>query len=1103
MDELVELAEREQQWRHRLVGTSLVMEADVDQNEAIESFGWLGARYRRCDTRDERQALLAKFRANFVIGLTAVSSRDYDEGALWPFVGAAFGLSLSQGDVDVISKRYKDILNHYGLRRFSTPMANVGEILMHAGVPVGSVEGFLRLLVKQDRRGSGTTGALFAAWAKSQNRQSASLLGLDAPTWRFLREGGEIAEDFVDRCLAAFDAATSGGVAPDSGLARHIVDEIGRLVETGALVRRASRGTRIREVVYVPVLTWEGTTHGVAIVLPTLEVVLQDTVHWTLTSEGRSTSYLAEPPWPGVAAKPTIHALPRPTKAVSVRARPGEQEWELAVVDPDDPMLLFDASTGAIIPARNSLPRDRVVIGVPTTNEQTFEELVEFEGEFNLNSLHQSPFGWESWAFATVDLSHVQKIRRGGDRWRFVSSSTRPHVTYPEALLGTTTADGSPVFGTAPAVTLPSTSEPNALSIPWIISIADELSGTALWSTEVRLTVDQQIIELWPERSAPLLGRFVIAVRGPLGRGITRRVVIAEGWQATHEPAFRYLTGEGTGLESATVTLVSENTGAHHISLDRSTTSSSITISDESEKLELTVCVPHMDIAVSRGGFFPIVTLLPQSIEIESLEDSHLRVTVPAGLRAMLALVVADRVEQIIDEGITGERGYVNFDIRQLTDTAKALRAGLLQLRIGDRSVPVGNLRPRKLADCVEFDPDRGSIRISPTAPDGLTAAIYSKFAPWKVPTVISFASGSEWAVLGGDAREIGEAIVVLRVDDPWSPSPWPITPERKSPNVFGLTVSPVRLADGTPEVAFMRWLAGVDDRPSSPNALPIAAKVLSLLNEFEPIRPRDQLRAELSAMFGSHPSLFIDAVMQAPLEPSVLMRLVVESGLAATGSEIPPPVSGSWALNSFLGLIGDYEGTQQDSDPEFISNLENFAGVNALTLLDSGNDPDAKIGRFNESAHRMSSFSQEQLEKIWVAASPIPGRLLQKDTRMLAARQLFDARTARPLRDLIASSAHILARTKRTIHAVFGPGGEAPIEARIGSDGWRNLPALSMALAIIARLAARDLGGTREVYALLRDYYAQLAETAPAFVEMDLVIAELWIMNWRNEWTR
>ena len=246
MDELIELREREVQWRQRLVGTSLVMEADVDQDEATESFSWLGNRYRTCHTRDERRELLSLFRASFLVGLTAVGGRDYDEGTFWPFVNTAFGVTLSQGDIDLVSTRYKEILTHYGLRRFATPMANVGEILMHAGVPVGSVEGFLRLLVKQDRRGSGTSGAMFSAWAKSQNRQSAAMLGLDAPTWRFLREGGEIAEDFVDRCLSAFDAATSGGLAPESGLSRHILDEILRLVETRALVSRPGRGARTR-----------------------------------------------------------------------------------------------------------------------------------------------------------------------------------------------------------------------------------------------------------------------------------------------------------------------------------------------------------------------------------------------------------------------------------------------------------------------------------------------------------------------------------------------------------------------------------------------------------------------------------------------------------------------------------------------------------------------------------------------------------------------------------------------------------------------------------------------------------------------------------------
>ena len=220
-------------------------------------------------------------------------------------------------------------------------------------------------------------------------------------------------------------------------------------------------------------------------------------------------------------------------------------------------------------------------------------------------------------------------------------------------------------------------------------------------------------------------------------------------------------------------------------------------------------------------------------------------------------------------------------------------------------------------------------------------------------------------------------------------------------------------------------------------------------------------------------------------------------------GSEIPPPVPGSWPLNSCLGLIGDYEGTQEDSDPEFISNLENFAGRTALTVLDTGTDPDARIGRFDDNTRILHTFPEDRLEQIWAAASPIPGRLLHKDTRMIAARQLFDARKSHTLRDLIASSASILTRTNAAIHGVFGPGGELPVAARIGSDGWRNLPALSMALAIVARLAARDLGNTRGVYTALRGPYAQLAEAAPAFVEQDLVIAELWIMNWRNEWTR
>ncbi|MBH0022651.1 hypothetical protein [Salinibacterium sp. SWN248] len=1103
MEELLELRERESQWRQRLVGTSLVMEADVDQGEATESFRWLGNRFRNCDTREDRKHLLSLFRANFLIGLTAVGGRDYDEGTFWPFVNEAFGVRLSQGDTDLVVTRYKEILDYYSLRRFTTPMANVGEILMHAGVPVGSVEGFLRLLVKQDRRGAGTSGALFAAWARSQNRESASLLGLDAPTWRFLREGGEIAEDFVDRCLVAFDAATTGGISPDSGLARHIVDEIGRLVETGALVSRPGRGTRSREVVYVPTLTWDDARHGVAITLPSLEVPLEETVHWTLASEGRSASYTAEPPWPGLPAKTIIHSLRQPTKAVSVRARPGEQEWDMTVVDPDDPLLIFDAATGVLIPARNSLPRDLVVIGTPQSGDKPFNELIEFDGPCPVISEHQSPFGWESWIFATVDLNGVKKLSRGEDRARFVSTSTRPQIAYPEPVLGATTSDDSIVYSDVPSVTLPASGDSSAGSLPWTISLTEESSGRTLWSSEVRSASDPLEVELWPERPASLLGKYVITVRGALGRGLTRRVVVAEGWAARHQPTFRYLAAEGNGMEPATVSLSCADKDNQSLELDRSTPSATVTLSSEASELAIVVRVPHMNIAVTRGSTFPVVTLLPQSLDSESLEDTHLRVTVPAGLWATLGLVSAKGVEQTIDAVVTGQRSYVNFNLGQLADTARSARSGRLQLRIGEKSVPVGNLRPRKLADEVRFDAETSALVISPSAPQGLAAAIYPKYSPWKLPTVISFADGAASAAIDRAVSQMGRAKVLLRVDDPWSPSPWPEMPDRTDPNVFDLTMLPLEESDESVEGEFSRWLEGSGEMPSGASALPLAAQILSLLGKFDTTRTYSWIRSQISGLFASHPALFLDTAMQTSLEPSVLMRLVVDSDLAATGSEIPPPVPGSWPLNSFLGLVGDYEGTQEDSDPEFISNLENFAGRDALTLLDTGTDPHAKIGRFDDNTPMLSQFPVERLEQIWAAASPIPGRLLQQDTRMIAARQLFDARSSRTLRDLTSGSRAILQRTKSAIFDVLGPGGTDAIEARIGADGWRNLPALSMALAIVARLAARDLGNTRGLYAVLRDYYAQLAEAAPAFVEQDLVIAELWIMNWRNEWTR
>jgi len=59
------------------------------------------------------------------------------------------------------------------------------------------------------------------------------------------------------------------------------------------------------------------------------------------------------------------------------------------------------------------------------------------------------------------------------------------------------------------------------------------------------------------------------------------------------------------------------------------------------------------------------------------------------------------------------------------------------------------------------------------------------------------------------------------------------------------------------------------------------------------------------------------------------------------------------------------------------------------------------------------------------------------------------------------------------------------------GKAGWPALPAMSIAMAIVARLAAR---GNSDCAALEREYrgeWANLARCAPEFVAIDLVLAE------------
>ena len=120
--------------------------------------------------------------------MTAIGTVDYDAGTYWPSVWRNFGVTHDPNVQSRIAIAYKDGLTAFGLTRYALPLANVGEILMHGGIPIRSIADFALTLAKWDARTGAGDGASFVTWMRSMSQQLATTKGVDVPTWRFLTE---------------------------------------------------------------------------------------------------------------------------------------------------------------------------------------------------------------------------------------------------------------------------------------------------------------------------------------------------------------------------------------------------------------------------------------------------------------------------------------------------------------------------------------------------------------------------------------------------------------------------------------------------------------------------------------------------------------------------------------------------------------------------------------------------------------------------------------------------------------------------------------------------------------------------------------------------
>lgn len=1088
MDARESFDEREHEWRARLQGRSLVMEADIDAREAISALDVLARNMPRMPSPSARHRLALQYRAVLVSGMCAIGSTQYEAGSYWPSLPSGFEAAGDPGRQKEVAKAFRDALSALALARFTTPLRNVGEILMHAGVPTRSIPKFVETLVKWDSRHVSGDGAGFVAWARAVPNGRVSQGGLDMPTWRFLSEGGEIAEDFVDRCLVAIDADGT-----DPGLPIRVLGAIQAAIANKRLRSRATGGRK--GAALVPAIVYEPHV-GVQVRLPPLEHELRAAVSWKVTAGGFQQRRDVPAPWPGDPVIPTRVSVASPQKQIAITFQPGGQEWSLGLVDNEEPLLVFEALSGAMIPSRNSMPKGRVRVALPNLDGVAVTELLEVNGSFHVIEQFDTPHGWGGWTFAEIDTSALQKIRvKGfGDRWRYVSIVDRPQFRLATRLEYATTPAGHPVMAQRPRLALPGSATDNG-SIAWTVAVTDA-GGTVVADSTFMVSGGALEVDPWEPIKVPVLGEYTVTVRGPLGRGATLQIAVAEDTILTPSTAFRWMSDLGTGLESAVATITAPGAA---IELGAGDVSYLVTLARTGQSLDIVVTIPYLSTSAS-GSIDRRESIVPIPLDIEGLDGTTLRAHVPTTARrvTLAALVDGEILQTVESQGAAGSTTR-SFNLSQLADTLTRHGSAVLRLVVDDRSVPVAQVRPRRLAQSLAVDAD-GQLELVGGQPvEGLVAFAYPKYAPWRSPTRLVFAPGETRVVLPDKLRREGRAKIVLAVDNPWTPIIPPPTPDYSSGNDFSVEVGNLVEVDDLTERGFRSWLAGLGTCPSFVEGLPVALTTYTRLPATYKREQVDVLRSELAAAVRVNRERLMEAVLETDADVNDLFRLFVESDVVTVPREAWVSSTALWDLAPSLGVIADSDELGGPNEDEFVANVEYAVGAAGTRIIHDGNDPYATVGRFDTTAAIMAKWPPDRVDDVWKAATVLRKGLLDKDSRADASKALFDVRSSRALRYVASAGNNSIVLAEQALTQDFGLRALVPITARRFQDGWANLPAVSIALALVARGFARGGDACGLVYERVRGEFAQLAAEAPRIVQQDLGLAELWITRWED----
>ncbi|MEU3014976.1 hypothetical protein [Nocardia asteroides] len=1088
----------------RLEQVSLFAELNLDYDEIVRTRDLLGQVIREHRRRLGLPHLLDRFPALTLTTMIGHAGLDYEQGKYWESFWSELDLEREQDFENLLRARLPVYLRKFKMRVFSDLGTQYVQMMaVHAGVPVHCLGDLVDVIEQHIAQGRDPSGAAVFEWL-TQPGLEYRMNDLDVPVRNFLKYGGEVAVDIVDRIIEFagytrehpdfandldLDTTTTGipSLLLDALIERWEQRPFG---ESAAIASRAPRARR-------PALAYSRTDDQIVVEVPFPASGAE--IPWLVSFDGETTTVTARRGW-GMSVEdiqpPTLVPASRPVREVVLRHEGANQHFRISLVDKTDPLLLFDEQ-GRHLSRHVALPRGEV-IAVHPARASLRDAHADSEIEYSAESV---PVGWRDWVARSYDLSDTDAVMLRDDAragtLRQVRRNGSARLILPEPAGGVYTRTGLSVYTERPFVDLP----PHAVEpVEWRVRV--RRTGTVDWLADDIWESDTEPVSLDPFDgiATGLLGSFDVVISGPLGQDIRHNVFLAEGLAVEHAAEFRVPVRDGLAPTSATVTAVAplcaEQTEVEFGTMERE---ARIVVTADEVAERLVVRPPAVELRVDPiGSMAGWRTVAPVLTADDLTEHLIVAARVPGSVEVDMVLTDEDgEVRQAAFPKVARDNVF-QVPTREFADTARSMRRSRIVLRIDTADgttteVLLARIQPRRLCTAVRLV---GADFVFDGATDSdLAAFVWPCTAPWQAPIQVELIGGR--ATLPDQFVGAGPLTVQVFVDDPWSVITAPEHPDETADTVEQPGWMP---DDDAGRAELARFLAGAGGLPGTSSAVPEAWTVFAGARSGP--GSRSAVRAALLEVLHADARSSVEALDRSTISRADVPALLISSGLIER--DLSSPIRSDALSDPWLGcLVGiadlPYYALHPDSrvPAELRAELVNYGGEQILDLL-TGGTRCAYSDIFDAHTVPLHFMPEDQFAALKQACEIVPAALLDADTRRSAVFEAFaqrqrwqhdPARMAMTVQS--AELMPILRRASASVYDVVKARNEALTGADTTQFPWLLVSMQSLLFAAVARLSARSMIHGWSMPAPMRESWARLAELCPALVCMDVLIAD------------